>query len=150
MDLDLDVGVGGGIWRDSRLRRLRRAERPSQRSAGGGATGGTPVAKKMPRVGTPDRAEKSYSKSVPSGNGLRDSAEPHPNDAADWGQRSLRGPNSHLHSGIRKMRRIPMLIIVSPVQFFFGLCFLCATAFGFGVSFGIRTGATHEPENTTR
>lgn len=41
-----------------------------------------------------------------------------------------------LRSGIREMRRISMVIIVSPVGFFLGLCFFCAVAFGLGVDVG--------------
>jgi len=43
-----------------------------------------------------------------------------------------------------------MVIIVSPVRFFLGLCFFCAVAFGLGVDVGIGAGGTRERENTTR
>lgn len=43
-----------------------------------------------------------------------------------------------------------MIIIVSPIRLFFGLCFLCAASFGLGVRVGSGTIATDEPENVTR
>ncbi|WP_437649238.1 hypothetical protein [Sorangium sp. So ce362] len=43
-----------------------------------------------------------------------------------------------------------MIIIVSPIRFLFGLCFLCAAAFGLGVGVGSGTTATDKPEDATR
>ncbi|WP_437723706.1 hypothetical protein [Sorangium sp. So ce861] len=61
-----------------------------------------------------------------------------------------RSLNFRMLSGIREMRRISMIIIVSPIRFFFGLCFLCAAAFGLGVGVGSGNTATDKPENATR
>ncbi|WP_437301147.1 hypothetical protein [Sorangium sp. So ce426] len=43
-----------------------------------------------------------------------------------------------------------MIIIVSPIRFFFGLCSLCIAAFGLGVGVGSGTTATDKPEDATR
>jgi hypothetical protein len=37
-----------------------------------------------------------------------------------------------------------MIIIVSPVRFFLGLCFFCAVAFGLGVDVGTKARTTCE------
>ncbi len=43
-----------------------------------------------------------------------------------------------------------MVIIVFPIRFFFGLCFLCVAAFGLGVGVGSGTTSTDKPEDATR
>ena len=43
-----------------------------------------------------------------------------------------------------------MLIIVSPIQLFLGLCVIGAVALGLGVGVGLRADVTREDENKPR